>query len=327
MTMEPTDDQRRDEAADWFAAMRDPEAASQRAAFETWLSDPQNRIAYNRIAEVYSLGKMLGEEDMPPPEDRPRPRHRSLAILAVIVAIALGGWMLAGMADSLQPPANEEVTEATRNPSSARISAAKGAIRIVRLADGSELTLDSDTIVTTVFSDDRRIIRLVQGRVRFNVAHDASRPFVVLAKGGSVTALGTVFDVAVDAGTVSVHLLQGSVEVAQPTGMGTPRRIRLSPGNITRYGQDDADAGGTAPHSDNPGWPQGRLTGENIPLSTIIAEANRYSATAIRLSEPDLGGRKVSGTFDVRDTERLIARLARLLDLPVKRKAGVIILG
>ena len=64
-----------------------------------------------------------------------------------------------------------------------------------------------------------------------------------------------------------------------------------------------------------------------MSLATIIAEANRYSTTLIRLSDPELGGRKVSGTFDVRDTERLVARIARLLDLSVKRQAGVTIIG
>src|SRR3546814_15110866 len=72
-----------------------------------------------------------------------------------------------------------------------------GEIRTVALEDGSRVTLDTDTILHIAYSPTERGLKLERGRARFDVSYDASRPFVVFAGGGSITAHGTVFDVAV----------------------------------------------------------------------------------------------------------------------------------
>src|SRR3546814_2068180 len=53
-------------------------------------------------------------------------------------------------------------------------------------------------------------IEFRQGRAMFDVAHDASRPFVVDAGLGTVTALGTRFQVQRNEDRVSVTLLEGA---------------------------------------------------------------------------------------------------------------------
>src|SRR3546814_8581176 len=78
----------------------------------------------------------------------------------------------------------------------------------VALEDGSRVTLDTDTILHIAYSPTERGLKLERGRARFDVSYDASRPFVVFAGGGSITAHGTVFDVAVVDRHVSVALLR-----------------------------------------------------------------------------------------------------------------------
>src|SRR3546814_4387812 len=92
------------------------------------------------------------------------------------------------------------------------LASKSGEIRTVALEDGSRVTLDTDTIVHVAYSPTERGLKLERGRARFDVSYDASRPFVVFAGGGSITAHGTVFDVAVVDRHVSVALLRGSIE-------------------------------------------------------------------------------------------------------------------
>src|SRR3546814_14166765 len=77
------------------------------------------------------------------------------------------------------------------------LASKSGEIRTVALEDGSRVTLDTDTILHIAYSPTERGLKLERGRARFDVSYDASRPFVVFAGGGSITAHGTVFDVAV----------------------------------------------------------------------------------------------------------------------------------
>src|SRR3546814_1997107 len=68
----------------------------------------------------------------------------------------------------------------------------------------------------------------------FDVAHDASRPFVVDAGVGTVTALGTRFQVQRNEDRVSVTLLEGAVGIAT-AGHGDARSLRLVPGQTAHY--------------------------------------------------------------------------------------------
>src|SRR3546814_15175781 len=83
---------------------------------------------------------------------------------------------------------------------------------------------------------------------RFDVAHE-TRPFVVLAGGGSVTARGTIFDVSLDRyERVTVRLLSGAVDVERPRPIkGTTGRkavARLEPGETHSFArQEDGRVG------------------------------------------------------------------------------------
>src|SRR3546814_10885657 len=88
-----------------------------------------------------------------------------------------------------------------------------GEQRTERLPDGTRIILNTQTAVAVRYSRQRREIALQHGEAMFEVAHDAARPFVVATGDGSVTALGTRFQVRNEGAGAIVTLLEGSVEV------------------------------------------------------------------------------------------------------------------
>src|ERR1700724_1682824 len=68
-----------------------------------------------------------------------------------------------------------------------------GEQRIVRLDDGTRLSLNSGTRVRIAYDDSERRVELESGEAYFEVAHNPARPFIVTAANHRVTALGTVF--------------------------------------------------------------------------------------------------------------------------------------
>ena len=88
------------------------------------------------------------------------------------------------------------------------------------LSDGSKLWLNAASSVTypTAFSGNERIVE-VTGEVYFEVAHNASKPFKVKLKGGSlIQVLGTHFNVNnYDENLTKTTLLQGSVKLMKNT--------------------------------------------------------------------------------------------------------------
>jgi FecR protein len=65
----------------------------------------------------------------------------------------------------------------------------------VTLADGSHVELNSQSAIAIHYDAGQRRVRLLEGEAWFEVSPDPVRPFVVEASGGTVTALGTAFNV------------------------------------------------------------------------------------------------------------------------------------
>lgn len=326
-----------EEAAQWFARMRGPGAEADRAGFEAWLAlGEAQRSAYSRAAEVFALGKLLGEErsDSRDPGEH-QPARRRLPALA-----SLGLLALAAIAVLLVPTIGRERFPggpggAGGGGEVASLSTGAGEQRLARLSDGSIVRLGGSTRLEVRFTGERRSLTLDRGSARFEVAHE-KRPFVVLAGGGAVTAHGTIFEVALGADLrVSVRLVEGSVDVRLPaSGKGPVRRLR--PGEAVSYAA--SGPAGRAPSGAQggqlPGQPQKAASAaqagdyDSVRVADLVAAANRGASRPIRLADPRTGERRLSGRFRISDTALLAERLALLFDLQIDRSnPAEIVLG
>src|SRR3546814_14909788 len=117
----------------------------------------------------------------------------------------------------------------------------------------------------------------------FGVAHDSQRPFRVEAGNGTVTALGTRFQIRREPAQVTVTLLEGSVALER---LDSGERRQLTPGDKATYG----DAGtpvavrmvDTAVVSS---WTGGRLLFRSTRLADVEAETNRHARQRLKLDE------------------------------------------
>lgn len=318
------------EAIEWFARMRGDEAERHRAGFERWLArGAVHRSAYNRIANLYSDGKRVNWENLPPLQPvRGAAKRVWMVSIGVAALVGFVAWrmvavpILPGDSGLNAPP-----VEIARKSDGVQYATRLGEIRTVKLSDGSKLTIDTDTLITIDFGQTARHLRLEHGRARFEVAHEA-RPFVVDAGDVEAIARGTVFDVSyLEGRRVKVQLFHGAVDVTRRTPTGESSIIRLQPGNGVLY---DGSAGSqlSPASADRPeDWPSGIVEFRKTPLSEVIAQMNRYAVAKIRLAEPRLGDIEVSGLFRINDPVTLTEHLAELLGLHVERTSGEIILS
>jgi transmembrane sensor len=321
MTPDRTDDDEdrlmRD-AAGWFARMRAPDADVSRPGFEAWLAaDPDHRRAYNRASEIFAMGKLLAQPAVSAPVAAAAPRRHwpVAASVAAILALGAGAWL------STRPPDRGQAEPAARiatRPAAGSIELAAAARRPRehKLADGSRVAMAGGTRLRLAYTGAERRLVLLEGRARFDVFHEA-RPFVVAVGGGTVTARGTLFEVALGpGGHVSVRLFRGRVDVALPSVTGKIPVRKLEPGQSLSF--TALAPASAAPAAGQAGAVTRTRDYEAIPLSLLIAEANHRSARPIRI-DPALGGRRVSGRFRIDETGLLADRLARLFDLQVDR--------
>lgn len=332
-----------EEAAVWFARMRGPDAESFRPEFEHWLAlGAAHRGAYNRAGEIFAMGRFLAAEkkvlQSPANDDRPG-RWRWAAIAAgVALIVSFTAWIVSQQKAAVSTPP-VQITESSSTGASGeqRYGTGVGERRSVRLADGSLVDLDGGSELTVQFGAASRQLTLERGRARFDVAHE-KRLFIVQAGGGSVTARGTLFDVIVGENKrVTVRLLRGAVDVERPSTGASPSAptaiARLEPGETLSFASIPSPSrlGVANSAQGDPFAPVPDLSlvreFEQVPLSTVVAEANRGSSTPIKIADPDIGFLKVSGRFHIDDTDQVAERLAVLFDLEAERtKTGEITL-
>lgn len=224
-----------------------------------------------------------------------------------------------------------------------------GEQRSILLADGSRVTLDSDSDLSVRLGKHHRDVRLLRGEALFQVSHDPQRPFDVHAGGAVVRAIGTEFNVDMQTAYTSVTVLQGRVAVmsasqaslpvqgaprampAAPGPMGHPvlQRFPAPPGAlilgvaervlITPAGmgvpQQVSDLAATT------AWTRQQLVFEQRPLEEVVDELNHYGAARIVIESRRLRERRVTGVIELDDPGSFLSFLA---DVPgvVIRRAG-----
>lgn len=187
--------------------------------------------------------------------------------------------------------------------------------RLIRLADGSTVTLAADSRVAISYTPSERRLRLASGEALFKVAHNAARPFIVETPHGEVRAVGTAFDVAVAAREAEVTVVEGVIRIAlrdnargvrasEPIEKLARKGERLAFGITARDGGSvgfirqatDLDAESAT------AWTRGQLVFRGEPLRDVIAKINLYARDRVVLTDPKAGSMPVFGVVDQGDT-------------------------
>ncbi|QEI07511.1 DUF4880 domain-containing protein [Pigmentiphaga aceris] len=189
-----------------------------------------------------------------------------------------------------------------------------GETRELTLADGTLLTLASQTSVNVDVSGPIRSIRLFAGEVMVRTGIDPQRrPLVLTTRFGSVTPIGTRFSVRdTEIEAVRVQLFEGVVELratpdAAPVLLQAGQQARL-----TATGPQDINA----LRAGSDAWTQGTLVAERMPLGECIAELARYRPGIVRCA-PSVAPRLISGAFPLQRSDQAFEMIARVLQVQV----------
>jgi transmembrane sensor len=290
------------EASRWLAA-RDAGATSpaQTAEFNRWLeADIRHRVAYlrleanwRRIARLKDLRPLDRDVDPDLLKERRLRRPWALAVAAtLLLAIGAGTFWFHQQKYGWQ-------SYETR----------VGVFSRIVLEDGSVVDLNTNSRVRVRLGDVREL-RLLRGEARFQVAHDARRPFVVAANQAAVRAVGTAFTVRLrDSTQVEVVVAEGKVAIAAPRVTDAPP---LAAGEAAVVQPGHVSVSQVSPQTIERklAWTSGRLEVRGEPLAEAVAEFNRYNLRQIRLASPALGSLRVGGNFTATDPESFAAALA-----------------
>lgn len=264
-------------------------------------SPPQPR----RRIDPLDWARMAGAQELVEQEMRAclrwRRRRNAIAVATTGLAVLLAGWCFQFGPASAPTPATPALPYA-RRPSKQV------------MPDGSILEWQGVAGVRMAYTESVRRVWLQQGEAHFDVAKDPGRPFVVVARGIEVRAIGTAFSVALSPSTVEVLVTEGTVAVGPPPDRSSDRspqgtavaRPPVLVGAGHRVSIDTAKerpvvstiesvaAGEVAMRL---AWRVPWLEMDSTPLAEVIAMVNRHSGRRLIVAEPDLGRLLLSGSL------------------------------
>ena len=314
---------------------------TERARLHDWLkSSPLHREAWDAVRQAATIAARSAADPRimamrtaalsARAEPRAAPAWAMMAA-AVVVMLAAGGYLILksprapGAASVVVSDVTPDVAAAPGLWGPAVYRTKVGERAAVTLADGSVVTLDTDSAIKVNYTDRERGVRLLRGQAFFQVAKHKPAPFQVYAAGQRITAVGTRFDVRVgaDADHAALHvaLIEGVVKVARLTSAETNGQgpsVTLAPGQVLE------DAGAGAPErvinvDPDPwtSWRRGVLEFNDVRLDSAVSEMNRYTDRPIKIADPSLAKLKVSGVFKTDDPEHFAQVLAEAFPIKV----------
>jgi transmembrane sensor len=294
--------------------------AAEQNELDAWLRlDYRHRHALDELRGTWSMLDRLAERAADEKLDalaRPQ-RHRffsgrkryweTAAAAMLIVALGTALWM-------------------TRRPGMQMMSTLVGQHRRIELADGSQVTLNTDTLLAVDLTPRRRDVYLRRGEAHFDVVHDAARPFYVHVGDAVIRDVGTQFEVRLHSDRdIDVLVDEGQVEVRGPVAADWVRA--LSAGEQLFIAGPSLKVIAVSPKqvADDLAWREGALVFHGEPLSQALAEVGRYSRTHIVLAGPQVASLHVSGRFRTDDEQGFFRALQAALPVQVSRpRPGVV---
>ncbi|ULQ47877.1 FecR domain-containing protein [Flagellatimonas centrodinii] len=350
-------------AAEWLDAFEDgPLDETQRRAFVAWLKRAPTHIeAFLELSLLHEqlggspalqvdLDALLAEADatrtpldgqplpsVAPPATAttphvatPRRRRRPWAIAASVLVLVTGS-LIGGLL---------WMDRAERS-----YRTGFGEQRSIPLADGTVVTLNTESHLRVRLDEHGRHADLLAGEVMFDVAKDKARPFTVTAGPVDVRVVGTRFNLYRQPDATTVTVIEGIVDVtphrapSPPRGEGQGEGANTSPhpaphtphpakARLTAGQKLDIAAAAPVPPQlalapqparvdQATAWTTRRVIFENERLDDVLLQFNRYNPRPLVVTDADLAARQISGVFKVDDIDLLLAFLKRQHDIRV----------
>jgi transmembrane sensor len=312
-----------DEAMTWLMRIRDGSLSERDLAeWTVWYeSDERNKRAFDEMQQFWIGSSALaagaaGHERIQSLLDEGSNRlqmqptravgKRLLISLALAASVALVGLTLHALAPKPVRPA----PSAPVHPA---------LVHETLLPDGSRVELAPRSVLQVSYTSTERRVVLRTGEAYFSVIHNPARPFILSVNDVLIRDVGTAFNIRDADGQTMVTVIKGAIEVV-PGGKASA--MRVTAGEQVDWGPDGHPVLAQADVSRALSWREGRLEYVAQPLSSVIADVNRYAHRPVVIGDKSAGEILFTGTVFTRTADDWVQSLPNEFPLELISNGG-----
>jgi transmembrane sensor len=308
------------EAARWLERSERPDwDGAAQAERDAWLrQSPAHMIAYLRVCDVWQRAERLQALAAATPEQAEKTERRIKPVLLALAA-GIGALAVLGAIGARYMNAPQMRTYSTD----------VGGRELVAFADGTQIELNTNTVLRTRMTTKERTVWLDKGEAYFRVHHDPAHPFTVITGGHRVTDVGTSFFIRRDPGRLEVALLEGRVRFG-----AADAKPGISSDLLTAGDQAIATANSVLVQKvplkklkTELSWRRDMLVFNHTTLAEAAREINRYNRRKLVIADASVGRLTIGGTFAKNDIGAITSAARELFNLRVEEHGDEIVIS
>ncbi len=301
-------------AAEWLVKKHAHESWSteDQAALDVWLSESwAHTTAYWRLSAAWNCTDRVGALGPTRPREGQTSGRRNWRNVIRIAAVFAAAAALAAVG-----------TQYFAGPHEKTYATGLGGREVVTLIDGTRIELNTNTVLHIATGTQDRVVTLDRGEAYFEVVHNTSHPFTVMADGHRITDLGTKFLVKSDPGRLKVSLVEGLARIEFANEPVTAKGNLLKPGDVAIATANSISVSRMPERKlkDELAWRRGVLIFRDTTLADAVSEFNRYNSQKIVIADAEAARREIGGTFTTNGVERFAEVVRIALGLNVRER-------
>jgi transmembrane sensor len=310
-------------AALWVLRREEPGwSAADQAELDQWLAESDgHKVALWRLDCAWREADRISALGAPTFEPEPAAWQSWWKPLAIAASLVLALTMLL-VQPSLFPddPASQTASTQFETPI--------GGHRIVKLADGSRLELNTDTAVRVSVDKRTRAVWLERGEAFFDVAKRPGQAFVIHAGARTITVLGTKFSVRHTPRETVVAVLEGRVRLDDLPGSARDRHATVTAGDVAIAKARSTLVRNSAEAVEQQlAWRRGLLQFERTTLAAAAEQFNRYNHKQLVIADAEAARILVGGSFPAKDVDAFVRLLQQAYGIDVLDGAEQLLLS
>lgn len=307
-------------ATEWYVTLSSGEATNyEKQAWQDWITaHPEHAQAWQKLESVTNQFSVIDSASAMAVLSNPaqlknqtaalasRGRRQALKQLSVLVGAGSLGWLTYE-----QKPWQTLMADYTTETGKQLQTA---------LQDGTQLILNTNSLVAIHYTAQERNIQLLKGEILVETAHEQNtvyRPLSVITEQGKLTALGTRFSVKIHEvnGEISndLNVYEGAVSVQ---ASNSSSHTVVNAGEFMRFTAAQYQAK-TALDTSSDAWVKGFIVVDKMPLSTFVAELSRYKTGVIKC-DPSISQLEISGAYPLNNIDATLTSVSKTLNLRIE---------
>ncbi|MDP8568721.1 FecR domain-containing protein [Methylophilus aquaticus] len=310
------------QAAEWFAILRSEQAKeTDYLEWKVWLdADTAHQSAWVEVESIDATFKHMAGSGNPQAAKSALLTHASASRRHALKVLSLTGVsVITGLVVKRYSPWRDWLTNVVATHSEYQV--AVGQTRLLTLAEGSRLWLNTNSHAEVRYSFALRRITLHTGELLIASAKDNSgidRPLVVDTIHGRITAIGTRFTVKLNTHATYVAVFEGAVSVQ---AVNSGRAQVLKAGEQLQFDAQAMQAIQPAEKAREV-WTRGILLADNRRLDDFMTEVSRYRTGRIIVS-PKIAHLRIMGAFPISHTDLILTSIAESFPVTINHVGGM----